>query len=221
MPKLKWDEVGTRLFETGTRNGALYLQKEDGTYDKPVAWTGLRKVTEQPDGAEETPLFADDIKYLSLFSAENFKGTIGAYTYPDEFSLANGEAEIGTGVTIGQQTRRAFAFVYRTVLGNDVKGNNYGYKLHVVYGVRVQPSEKEYESVNDDPSAVEFEWDFVTTPVAVEGYGATATVVVDSTTVPADKMKALEAALFGDDATEGKLLMPSEIIAITGATPEP
>lgn len=205
---IKWDEVGSHLYETGTDRGVIWLMDDKGKYGAPAAWTGLRTVTEAPDGAEESPLYADNIKYLSLFSAENFKGTIGAYSYPDEFAEANGEAELAEGVTIQQQTRKTFAFAYRTRIGNDVANESYGYKIHIVYGAKVQPSEKAFESINDDPSAVELEWDFVTNPINIPGMQPTAVVTVDSTKVSEAGLKALEAALY---AKGGTLPMPDQI----------
>lgn len=219
MTKLAWDEVGKHLFETGTSHGIIALLDDMGKYGTPAAWTGLRSVTNSPDGAEETALYADDGKYLSLFSAENFKGSIGAYTYPDEFAIANGEVEVAKGVTVEQQTRKTFGFSYQTVLGNDVQGNEYGVKLHMVYGAKAQPSEKGYESVNDDPSAVELEWDFVTTPIDIEGFKKTSHLVIDSTKVTQENFKKITDALYGTADSEPKFLLPSEILALL--TPEP
>lgn len=219
MAVLKWDAVGERLYETGTDRGVLFLADTTGakSYQPGVAWTGLMKVTEAPDGAEETALYADNIKYLSLFSSENFKGTIGAYTYPDEFGMANGEVELKTGITVHEQNRIPFAFSYRTKVGNDVAGEDHGYKIHIVYGAKVQPSEKSYESINSDPSALEMEWDFVTSPVEVPGYKPTAHIVIDSTKVTAANIKKIEDSLYGTADKEAAVLMPADLVALVGA----
>lgn len=218
MAVLKWDAVGERLYETGTDHGVLFLADTTGAtdYQPGVSWTGLMKVTESPDGAEETALYADNIKYLSLFSSENFKGTIGAYTYPDEFAMANGEIELKTGITVHEQTRVPFAFSYRTKIGNDLENEDYGYKIHIVYGAKVQPSEKSYESVNSDPSALEMEWDFVTSPVEVPGYKPTAHIAIDSTKVTPENMKKIEDALYGTADKEPGVLMPADLVALVG-----
>ena len=214
MPKLAWDQNGTRVYETGTDHGVLYLQDTDGAFQTGVSWNGLTKVSEAPEGAEETALYADNVKYLSLYSSENFKGTIEAYTYPDDFAIADGSAEIAKGVVIGQQTRRPFGLVYRTVKGNDIKENDYGYKLHIIYNAKVSPSSRDYETVNDTPGAITFSWAFTTTPVQVEGFKPTATFVVDSTVVDPTKLKALEDMLFGTDAVEPKMPTPEELISM-------
>lgn len=223
MPKLTWDQNGTRVYETGTDRGVLYLQGADGALQTGVAWNGLTKVSEAPEGAEETALYADNIKYLSLYSAENFKGTIEAYTYPDEFAIADGSAEIAKGVVIGQQTRRPFGLVYRTVKGNDVQENDYGYKIHIVYNAKVSPSSRDFETVNDTPGAITFSWAFTTTPVQVEGFKPSATFVVDSTVVEPTKLKALEDMLYGTEEAEPKMPTPEELIAMIkpdGASPQ-
>ena len=218
MAKLVWDESGKRVYETGVRNGVLYVQGENGEYQKGVAWNGLTAVTESPSGAEPTALYADDIKYLELFSAEEFGATIEAYTYPEEFEACDGSASLGTGVTIGQQDRKAFGICYRTVVGNDVKGNEHGYKLHLVYGAKAKPSEKAYATVNDSAEAVTFSWEVTTTPVNVAGFKPTATVTIDSTKIQPDKLKAIEDKLYGTQDQEPALLMPDEIKQIiTGA----
>ena len=218
MAKLVWDESGKRVYETGVRNGVLYVQGENGEYQKGVAWNGLTAVTESPSGAEPTALYADDIKYLELFSAEEFGATIEAYTYPEEFEACDGSASLGTGVTIGQQDRKAFGICYRTVVGNDVKGNEHGYKLHLVYGAKAKPSEKAYATVNDSPEAVTFSWEVTTTPVNVAGFKPTATVTIVSTKIQPDKLKAIEDKLYGTQDQEPALLMPDEIRRIiTGA----
>lgn len=212
MTKLTWDQNGSRVYETGTDHGVLYLQDNDGALQKGVAWNGLTKVSEAPEGAEETALYADNVKYLSLYSAENFKGTIEAYTYPDEFAVADGSAEIAKGVVIGQQTRRPFGLVYRTIKSNDIKENDYGYKIHIIYNAKVSPSSRDFETVNDTPGAITFSWAFTTTPVQVEGFKPTATFVVDSTAVDPTKLKALEDMLFGTEKVEAKMPTPEELI---------
>lgn len=214
MAKLVWDESGKRVYETGVRNGVLYVQGENGEYQKGVAWNGLTAVTESPSGAEPTALYADDIKYLELFSAEEFGATIEAYTYPEEFEACDGSASLGKGVTIGQQDRKAFGLCYRTVVGNDVKGNEHGYKLHLVYGAKAKPSEKAYATVNDSPEAVTFSWEVTTTPVNVAGFKPTASVTIDSTKIEAGKLKAIEDKLYGTQDQEPTLLLPDEIAQI-------
>ena len=193
------------------RNGVLYVQGENGEYENGVAWNGLTAVTESPSGAEPTALYADDIKYLELFSAEEFGATIEAYTYPEEFEACDGSASLGEGVTIGQQDRKAFGLCYRTIVGNDVKGNENGYKLHLIYGAKAKPSEKAYATVNDSPEAVTFSWEVTTTPVNVAGFKPTASVTIDSTKIQADKLKAIEDKLYGTETQEPTLLMPDEI----------
>ena len=218
MAKLVWDESGKRLYETGVEKGVLYVQGENGAYGNGVAWNGLTAVTESPSGAEPTALYADDIKYLELFSAEEFGATIEAYTYPEEFEACDGSASLGTGVTIGQQDRKAFGICYRTVVGNDVKGNEHGYKLHLVYGAKAKPSEKAYATVNDSPEAVTFSWEVTTTPVNVAGFKPTASVTIDSTKIQPDKLNAIEDKRYGTLDQEPALLMPDEIKQIiTGA----
>ena len=197
MAKLVWDESGKRLYETGVKMGVLYVQDESGNYPKGVAWNGLTAVNESPSGAEATPLYADDIKYLELRSAEEFGATIEAYTYPDEFEACDGSAEIAVGVKVGQQARKAFGLCYRTIVGNDVEGNDHGYKLHIIYGATAAPSEKAYATVNDSPEAVTFSWEVTCTPVEVEGFKPTASLVIDSTKVEKEKLAALEAKLYG------------------------
>lgn len=221
MAKLTWDESGQRIYETGTRHGVLYPKKDDGTYDKGVAWNGLTAVTESPSGAEETALYADDIKYLSLYSAEEFGCTIEAYTYPDEWEACDGSAEIAPGVHAGQQPRKGFGFSYRTVLGNDAQGESYGYKLHLVYGAMASPSEKSYSTINDSPDAVTFSWEVKTTPVNVASLPKpTAILTIDSTKVEATKLVALEAVLYGtnsgqgSDGTEPRLPLPDEVVQL-------
>ena len=218
--KLVWDKTGERLFETGVKQGVLYPQSTTGTYPKGVAWNGLTAVTESPSGAEATPLYADDIKYLNLRSVEEFGATVEAYTYPDEFAECDGSAEIADGVTIGQQKRKAFGMCYKTTLGNDVAGNDYGYKLHIVYGATAAPSEKAYATINDSPEAITLSWELTTTPVSVTGAKPTASLVIDSTKADATKLAALEEILYGKDGTgddkatgavDPRLPLPDEI----------
>ena len=211
MSKIKWDETGQKLYETGIDRGVLYPQDNTGNYPKGVAWNGLISVSENPTGAEPTPLYADNIKYLNLMSVEEFGATIEAYTYPDEFEACDGTATLGTGVTIGQQPRKLFGLAYRTLVGNDVDMEDYGYKIHLVYGAQASPSDKSYQTINDSPDAVTFSWEVSTTPVAIDGHKATASVVIDSTKIEASKLEAIEKILYGDEDTVGRLPTPSEI----------
>lgn len=217
MSKLVWDQTGERLYETGVKQGVLYPQATDGKYPKGVAWNGLTTVTESPSGAESTPLYADDIKYLNLISTEELGGTIEAYTYPDEFAECDGSAAIATGVYIGQQPRKTFGLSYRTTLGNDVDSNAHGYKLHLVYGALASPSEKAYATINDSPEAITFSWEFSTTPVNVNGFKPTANIVIDSTKVKAENLANLEKILYGDTDTEARLPLPDEVATIMSA----
>lgn len=217
MSKLTWDQAGERYYETGVKMGVLYPQVA-GAYPKGVAWNGLTAVTESPSGAEATPLYADDIKYLNLMSNEEFGATVEAYTYPDEFAECDGSAALATGVYVGQQTRKAFGLCYRTVLGNDTDNNDYGYKLHLIYGALAAPSEKSYSTINDSPEAITFSWELTTTPVNVTGFKPTACVTIDSTKVDADKLAALEAILYGSDDEEARLPLPDEIATLMGGT---
>lgn len=212
--RLTWDDAGKRFYETGVKQGVLYPQDDNGAYPKGVAWNGLTAVTESPEGAEPTPLYADDIKYLNLLSTEEFKATVEAYTYPDEFAECDGSGSLVEGVTIGQQDRKTFGLSYRTSLGNDVKGNEYGYKLHIVYGCLAAPSEKAYATVNDSPEAITFSWEVSTTPVNVTGFKPTASLVLDSVKLGAAKMKAIEDVLYGSSAAEARLPLPDEIKSI-------
>ena len=216
MAKLIWDQTGERLYETGVKYGVLYVQ-EGAAYPKGVAWNGLTAVTESPSGAEATALYADDIKYLNLMSAEEFGATIEAYTYPDEFMACDGSASLSEGVYIGQQARRAFGMCYRTSIGNDVLSNDYGYKLHLIYGAMASPSERSYATINDSPEAITFSWEVKTTPVNVTGHKPTACLTIDSTKVDAEKLAALEKILYGDGETEAKLPLPDEVAAIFAA----
>ena len=214
MSKLVWDKTGERLYETGVKQGVLYPQAAGGTYPKGVAWNGLTNITESPSGAEATALYADDIKYLNLVSAEELGGTIEAYTYPDEFAECDGSAALTEGVFIGQQDRKTFGLCYRTTLGNDVDSNGHGYKLHLIYGALAAPSEKAYATINDSPEAITFSWEFKTTPVNVTGHKPTASLTLDSTKVSETKMVALEKVLYGDGETEARLPLPDEVVQI-------
>ena len=214
MSKIVWDAIGEHTFETGVRNGVLYLKDAEGIYNNGVAWNGLTSVSESPEGAEPTDLYADDIKYLTLMSAENFKATIEAYTYPVEFEECDGSATIANGVVIGQQVRKPFGLCYRTAIGNDTDGNEHGYKLHIVYGCQASPSEKQYSTINDSPEAITFSWEVNTTPVNVNGKKPTATLIIDSTKADKAKLTALEAILYGSEEAEPRLPMPDEIAAL-------
>ena len=217
--RLVWDKTGERYYETGVSQGVLYPQSTDGTYPLGVAWNGLTTVTESPSGAEATPLYADNIKYLNLMSTEEFGATIEAYTYPDEFAECDGSAAIGKGVMIGQQKRKTFGMCYKTAYGNDVDGTDYGYKLHIIYGALASPSEKAYATINDSPEAITFSWEVTTTPVSVTGFQPTASIVIDSTKADPTKLKALEDILYGKDADSSgtpaavapRLPLPDEI----------
>lgn len=213
MAKLIWDKVGEHFYETGVKNCVLYIPTS-GVYSKGVAWNGITAVTESPSGAEATPLYADDTKYLNLYSSEEFGATIEAYTYPDEFAQCDGSAEIADGVTIGQQQRKPFGLCYRTVIGNDTDNNDHGYKLHIIYGCMASPSEKAYATINDSPEAITFSWEISTTPVMVAGHKATASLTIDSTKADPAKLAALEDILYGKDGepgSEARLPLPDEI----------
>lgn len=216
MSKLVWDQTGERLYETGVKNGVLYIPT-DGVYSKGVAWNGLTAVTESPSGAESTALYADDIKYLNLISTEEFGATIEAYTYPDEFAQCDGSASLTTGVMIGQQARKTFGLCYRTTIGNDTEGNDFGYKLHIIYGALASPSEKAYATINDSPEAITFSWEITTTPVNVTGAKPTASLTIDSTKVDAEKLTALEDILYGSESEEARLPLPDEIKTLFSA----
>lgn len=207
---LVWDKTGERYYETGVKQGVLYIPTK-GVYNKGVAWNGLVNVTESPSGAEPEPLYADDIKYLNLMSAEEFGATIEAYTYPDEFAACDGSAELTPGVTVGQQARQIFGLSYKTTLGNDVKGSEYGYKIHLIYGCMAAPSEKEYGTINDSPEAITFSWELTTTPVNVTGLKPTASIVIDSTKVDAEKLKKFEEVIYGSDTAAARLPLPDEV----------
>lgn len=217
MAKLKWDQAGERFYETGVSNGVLYIPDETGAYANGYAWNGLVSVSESPSGAEASPQYADNIKYLNLISAEEFGATIEAFTYPEEFAQCDGSATISTGILAGQQPRKSFGLCYRTKLGNDRDGADYGYKLHLVYNCMAAPTEKAYQTVNDSPEAITFSWELTTTPVEVPGFKPTAVITIDSTKVTKPTLEAIEAILYGDDTNEPKLPTPEELIAI--ATP--
>lgn len=220
MSKLQWDKTGERLYETGLDRGVLYPMDVSGAYPKGVPWNGLINVNESPSGAEATPLYADNIKYLNLMSAEEFGASIEAYTYPDEFAECDGSAEVTTGVIVGQQARKPFGLCYRTVIGNDVAGAAHGYKIHIVYGCLAAPSEKGYQTINDSPEAITFSWEVTTTPVDIPGFKPSATLVIDSTKATAAEMKAIEDVLYGKDgepASVARLPLPAEVISIMEA----
>lgn len=216
MSRITWDNTGERYYETGVKNGVLYPIQTDGKYTKGVAWNGLTAVTESPSGAEATALYADDIKYLNLMSNEEFGATIEAYTYPDEFAECDGSAALATGVMIGQQSRKTFGLCYRTAVGNDVDGSDYGYKLHLVYGCLAAPSEKAYATINDSPEAITFSWEVSTTPVNVSGFKPTSQITIDSTKANTTKLAALEDILYGkdDQDTEPRLPLPDEVASL-------
>ena len=222
MSRLTWDNTGERYYETGVKQGVLYPIQADGRYSKGVAWNGLISVTESPSGAEATPLYADDIKYLNLISNEEFGATIEAYTYPDEFYECDGSSALADGVMIGQQKRKTFGLCYRTTVGNDVDGNDYGYKLHLIYGCLAAPSEKGYNSINDSPEAITFSWEVSTTPVSVKGFKPTSQITIDSTKIAEGKkakLTELEDILYGKDGDGGsttgpRLPLPDEVATL-------
>ena len=216
MSKIVWDQTGERLYETGVKQGVLYIPAS-GVYSKGVAWNGLTAVTESPSGAEATALYADDIKYLNLMSAEEFACTIEAYTYPNEFAECDGSASLAMGVNIGQQPRKTFGLCYRTTVGNDTDSNAHGYKLHMVYGCLAAPSEKAYATINDSPEPITFSWEVSTTPVNVTGHKPTALLTIDSTKVDPTKLAALEKILYGDNDVEPRLPLPDEIATLMAA----
>ena len=215
MAKLIWDKVGERFYETGVSNCALYVY-DDAAQDfgAGVAWNGITSITETPSGAEANPIYADNIKYLSLLSAEEFGASIEAYTYPEEFEECDGSAAIAPGVMVGQQARKKFCIAYKTIKGNDIQNDAYGYKLHLIYNCNAAPSERAYSTINDSPEAIAFSWEISTTPVAVTGHKPTSILTIDSAKVDAGKLASVEEALFGGDSTEAKILMPDEVLAL-------
>jgi hypothetical protein len=214
MAPLTWDDVGEKVYETGVDHGVLYLPDGTGVYNTGFAWNGLTTVTESPSGAAPSAQYADNIKYLNLISAEEFGGTIEAFTYPEEFAACDGTALPSPGVAVGQQSRKMFGLSFRTKVGNDVDGMDYGYKLHLVYGALAAPSDKAYATVNDSPAAISFSWDITTTPVPVTDYNPTALLVIDSTVVDPTDLASLEDLLYGAGAIEAALPMPDAVIAL-------
>ena len=217
MSKIVWDEVGERFYETGVKNGVLYPQDSTGAYPKGVAWNGLTAVNENPSGADANDIYADDDLYLTLRGKEIFGATIEAYTYPDEFGVCDGSAELAQGITIGQQTRKAFGLSYRTAIGNDVDGVDHGYKLHLIYGATASPSSKNYQTINDNPEAMTLSWEIKTTPIKVTGHKPTACLTIDSTKVAQGVMKKIEDKLYGTESGEATLPTPDEILALVTA----
>ena len=219
MARLEWDKTGERVYESGVDHGVLYVMDGTGAYGTGVVWNGLTAVTESPSGAEPNPQYADNIKYLNLISAEEFGATIEAFTYPKEFEQCDGTASLAPGITIGQQARKTFGFSYRTKVGNDVEGQDAGYKLHLVYGALAAPSERAYSTINDSPEAITFSWEVTTTPVAVAGHKPTAILTINSTLVDPADLTALEDLLYGPTTGTGtpKLPLPAEVMAIINA----
>jgi hypothetical protein len=217
MPKITWDDTGQRFYETGVDHGVLYIPDDTGDYSKGVAWNGLTTVTESPSGGDSTPQYADNIKYLNLISAEQLSVTVEAFTYPDEFAEFDGLASLVEGVQVAQQPRPIFGLCYRSRLGNDLQGDSFGYKLHLLYGCTAAPSEKAYATVNDSPAAIAFSWSVSTNPVAVTDYRPTSLLIVDSSKIQDDiAMGALETVLYGDAAVEARLPLPDEVVTIIG-----
>lgn len=217
MPRIIWDRAGEHLYETGVDHGVLYTA-QSGVYGKGVPWNGLTSVSESPSGADSNAQYADNIKYLNLISAEEFSATIEAFTYPEEFEVCDGSAAPVPGVIIGQQTRRPFGLSYRTLIGNDLEGTEYGYKIHLIYGATASPSSRDYGTVNDSPEAITFSWEITTTPVEVSGYKPTATMVIDSTKTSPANMAKIERILYGSDSSDPRLPMPDEVIKILGSS---
>ena len=213
MAALVWDDAGNKKFESGTKKGVLFVAGTDGTYGEGIAWNGLTAVTESNTGGDETALWADDIKYGSLRAAEEFGATIEAYTCPREFYECDGTAELTDGVTIGQQTRKPFAFSYVTTIGNDQQGLEYGYKIHIIYGATAAPSERAYQTMNDSPEAMTLSWEVTTTPVNVTGFKPTAHLIIDSTIVDKTKLTSFEEKLYGNASTPSALLLPDAVLA--------
>jgi hypothetical protein len=218
MAKLAWDETGKRFYETGVDRGVLFVQDTSGTYTSGIAWNGLTSVTESPTGAEITPQYADNVKYLNLTSVEEFGATIEAYTYPEQFGVCDGTASPSDGLLLGQQARRRFGFAYRTRLGNDLVGTDLGYKLHIIYGAYAAPSEKAYATVNDSPEALTFSWEITTNAVDVTGYKPTASLTIDSTKLTSTKLTELENILYGTVGVDARLPLPDEIVTLLGAS---
>lgn len=224
MAKLVWDATGAKTYETGLDHGVLYPITSAGTYTPGVAWNGLSSVSESPSGAEANAIYADNIKYLNLYSAEEFGATVEAYTYPDEWAECDGSANLAAGVVLGQQDRKTFGLCYRTVLGNDVDGDKHGYKLHLIYGAKASPSERQYQTINDSPEAITFSWEITTTPINVTGFKPISNITIDSTKADPDKLAALEEILYGKDAdansnteaVDPRLPLPDEIAQIFG-----
>lgn len=218
MSKLVWDKTGERYYETGVSKGVLYVMDDTGAYSKGVAWNGLTAVTKSPTGAEASPFYADDIKYLNLLTTEEFGATVEAYTYPKEFKACNGSVELANGVYVGQQKRKTFGMCFRTAIGNDIDGSEHGYKLHFIYGALAAPSEEAFQSINDSIEPIAFSWEITTTPVIIEkeGFKPTATIEVDSTVCNVEKLAALEKIIYGDTEVEARLPLPDEILTIIG-----
>ena len=218
MAVLTWDQVGEKLYETGTKKGVLYPQASGGTYPKGVAWNGITSVSESPDGGDANDIYADDAKYLSLRGVENFGGTIEAYTYPDEWAEIDGSAALLSGVTIGQQPRKTFGFSFVTTVGNDTEMDEHGYKIHLIYGASASPSEKSYETINDSPEPIQFSWEFTTVPVNVTGHKPTALLTIDSTKFTSEeqkaKLKAFEDILYGSAEADARLPLPDEVVTL-------
>ncbi len=218
MAVLKWDETGTKTYETGISKGVIYPQAEGGTYPKGEAWSGLTAINESPSGAEATPVYADNIKYLNLISAEDFGFTIEALMYPDAFAECNGESELAKGISVTQQKRKAFGLSYQTITGNDTENEAYGYKIHLVYGAQAAPSEMSHNTVNETPETTSMSWECSTTPVNVTGFKPTAHIIIDSTKIDATKLKKITDLLYGTAEKEAQLPLPDEIIALMNAT---
>lgn len=222
--ELKWDETGKKLYETGVSHGVLYKKKDDGTYGAGEAWDGLTKVSESPDGGDTTAKYANNNIYLNLSAPEKFKGNIGAYTYPPSFAECDGSKFVSnggnmiTGLRVTGQTRRPFGLAYRTLLGNDAQGTDYGYQIHLVYNATAGVSSRDNQTVNESPDAIEFSWDFSTLPIPVPGMKPSAHLIIDSTKTPADKLAALEKVLYGTSSADARLPLPAEVITILGAT---
>lgn len=215
MSRLVWDEIGKKFYEAGVEKCVLYLL-EDGQYKNGVAWNGITNVSENPSGGEPQPQYADNIKYINIMSREEFAATIEAFTYPDEFGVCDGSVEVATGITIGQQTRRPFGISYQTKIGNDVDQEEHGYKIHLIYNALAKPSQKQYQTINENPEANNFSWELSTTPISVKGHKPTASLVINSTKTDPEKLKELEDIIYGSDTLEPRMPDPDEIISIVG-----